>query len=43
MGASSLSAPVPVVEASPAYRPLTGILLMCLACSFLPAMNGLAR
>jgi drug/metabolite transporter (DMT)-like permease len=28
---------------SPAYRPLLGILFMCLAGSFFPAMNGLAK
>lgn len=33
----------PPPPAGPAYRPLMGILFMCLAGSFLPMMNGLAK
>lgn len=38
-----MNATVPASVAPPAYRPLLGILFMCLAGSFLPAMNGLAK
>lgn len=38
-----MNATVPASVATPAYRPLLGILFMCLAGSFLPAMNGLAK
>ncbi len=38
-----MSASVPAPGAHPAYRPLMGILFMCLASSFFPVMNGLAK
>ena len=38
-----MSASLPAGTASPAYRPLMGILFMCLAGSFLPMMNGVAK
>ncbi len=37
------SAPPPASASAPASRPLLGILFMCLAGSFLPAMNGVAK
>lgn len=33
----------PASADGPHYRPLLGVLFMCLACTFFPAMNGLAK
>jgi drug/metabolite transporter (DMT)-like permease len=38
-----MSASLPAAAPGTAYRPLLGILFMCLAGSFLPMMNGLAK
>jgi drug/metabolite transporter (DMT)-like permease len=38
-----MSASLPASGPSPLHRPLLGILFMCLAASFFPAMNGLAK
>lgn len=38
-----MSTPTPAAGTDPVYRPLTGILFMCLAGSLLPAMNGVAK
>jgi drug/metabolite transporter (DMT)-like permease len=38
-----MSASLPSSVASPVYRPLMGILFMCIAASLFPAMNGVAK
>lgn len=38
-----MSASIPLSVAGPVYRPLMGILFMCIAASLFPAMNGVAK